>query len=162
MRSAGAYRKVHLFSPTREDQHFHAGDEAPVVPVEQAVTGGLVCFDIRFPELARKLVVDGATILLVAAQFPHPRSSHWETLLKARAIENQAWVVAANRVGSSGGLDYFGRSMIVDPWGEIVAAEMSEREAVVTERIRLDAVSSARELIPCRRRPDVYGDFAPA
>ena len=98
----------------------------------------------------------------MAAQFPHPRIAHWETLLKARAIENQAWVVAANRVGSSGGLEYFGPLIIVDPWGEIVAAEMSEREAVVTERIRLDAVSSARALIPCRRRPDVYGDFAPA
>lgn len=158
---AGTYRKAHLFAPTHEDQHFLAGDRVAVVPTQLGLTGGLICFDIRFPEIARKLVIDGATILLVAAQFPHPRSSHWETLLRARAIENQVWVVAANRIGSSGGLDYFGQSMIIDPWGEIVAAEMAEREAVVTERIQVDAVDRVRRELPCRRRADIYGELAP-
>lgn len=159
---AGAYRKAHLFVPTHEDEYFAPGDEVQVVPTEYAVTGGLICFDIRFPEIARKLALDGATLLLVSAQFPHPRSAHWETLLRARAIENQVWVMAANRVGSSGGLDYFGQSMIISPWGEIVAAEMSEREAVVTERINLEEVDRVRKQIPCRRRPDIYGNFDPA
>jgi len=155
----GSYRKVHLFSPTREDEFFVPGDEVRPVRVNDVVTGGLICFDIRFPEMARRLVLEGAQILLVAAQFPHPRSEHWETLLKARAIENQVWLVAANRIGKSGELEYFGRSMIVDPWGEIVAAEMAEREAVVTEKIDLEKVDRVRAILPCRRRPELYGDL---
>jgi len=156
---AGSYRKVHLFSPTREDEFFIAGDEVKTVRTGEATTGGLLCFDIRFPEIARRLVLEGAQILYVAAQFPHPRAEHWEILLRARAIENQVWVVAANRVGKSGELEYFGKSMIIDPWGEIVAAEDEEREAVVTERIDLDKVDRVREMIPCRRRSDLYGDL---
>ncbi|MBO2521074.1 MAG: carbon-nitrogen hydrolase [Firmicutes bacterium] len=157
---AGAYRKAHLFSPTREDAYFIPGDEVKAVGIDGAVTGGLICFDIRFPEMARSLALQGAQILLVAAQFPHPRAMHWETLLKARAIENQVWVVAANRIGKSGELEYFGRSMIVDPWGEVAAAEMAEKEAVVTERIDLGMIERVRAILPCRRRPDLYGDLA--
>ena len=71
-------------------------------------------------------------------------------------------MVAANRIGSSGGTDYFGRSMIINPWGEIVAAELGEREAVVTERIQPDEVDRVRRLLPCRRRADVYGDLNPS
>jgi Predicted amidohydrolase len=158
---AGRYRKIHLFSPGREDEFFVSGDTLTPVRTDWAVTGGLICFDIRFPEMARKLVLEGATLLLVAAQFPHPRIAHWQTLLKARAIENQVWVVASNRVGQSGEWEYFGHSMIVDPWGEIVAAETAEKEAVVTEQINFEAVQRVRSLIPCRRRPDLYGDLTP-
>lgn len=157
---AGSYRKAHLFTPTREDEFFVPGDEIEAVTMDGAVAGGLICFDIRFPEIARKLVLQGARILFVAAQFPHPRSAHWETLLKARAIENQVWVVAANRVGKSGDLEYFGQSMIIDPWGDVVAGETSEREAVVTEWVDLERVDRVRAIVPCRRRPDLYGELA--
>lgn len=156
---AGRYRKVHLFSPGREDEFFLAGKSIAPVRTEGALTGGLICFDIRFPEIARKLALEGATLLLVAAQFPHPRTAHWETLLKARAIENQVWVIASNRIGKSGDWEYFGHSMIIDPWGEVVAAETAEREAVVTERVTLEAVERVRSRVPCRRRPDLYGDL---
>lgn len=153
----GAYRKVHLFTPTGEEKHFKAGEKATPVETEFGMTGGLICFDLRFPELARKLVLEGAWILFVPAQFPHPRSSHWDVLLQARAIENQVWVVAANRIGKSGELEYFGRSAIVDPWGSVVAAAYEEREGVISADVSPDRVAAVRSALPCARRPDVYG-----
>lgn len=153
---AGAYRKVHLFPPTGEEERFIAGDRAAPVEMEFGATGGLICFDLRFPELARKLALEGAWILFVPAQFPHPRSAHWDVLLQARAIENQVWVVAANRVGKSGELEYFGRSAIVDPWGSVVAAACEEREEVVTAEVSRDRVEAVRSALPCPRRPGVY------
>lgn len=160
---AAWYRKAHLFIPTGEDERFVAGREAPgAVDIEDARAGGLVCFDIRFPEMARRLTLDGAQVLFVPAQFPHPRVEHWETLLKARAIENQVWVVAANRVGESGSLSYFGFSMVVDPWGRIVEGDDSEREGVVSAVIDLELVDEVRRRLPCPRRPDLYGSLTPA
>ena len=158
---AGRYRKAHLFCPTNEDEFFVAGKEAPVVETDFASTGGLICFDIRFPELARLLTLGGAKILFVPAQFPNPRRDHWETLLRARAIENQVWVVAANRVGESGSLSFFGFSMIVDPWGRIAEGLDAPREGVVTHRIDLELVDDVRSQLPCPRRPDLYGDLRP-
>jgi len=158
---AGEYRKAHLFTPTGETEHFAAGSKCDVVRTEHGVFGGLICFDIRFPEMARMLTLRGAKVLFVAAQFPHPRRDHWETLLRARAIENQVWVVAANRVGKSGKLEYFGRSMVIDPWGVVVESEERERECVITADIDLDYVDDVRSTIPCERRPDIYGNFVP-
>lgn len=157
------YRKAHLFVPTGEDERFAPGRQAPeVVDLEEARAGGLICFDIRFPEMARLLALGGAQLLFVSAQFPHPRADHWETLLKARAIENQVWVVAANRVGESGSQSYFGFSMVVDPWGRIVEGDDSEREGVVSAAVDLERVDEVRRRLPCPRRPDLYGNFAPA
>lgn len=153
---AGSYRKVHLFTPAGEEKHFAAGDKAEPVRTEFGLTGGLICFDLRFPELARKLAVEGAWILFVPAQFPHPRSAHWDVLLQARAIENQVWVVAANRVGRSGEVEYFGRSAIIDPWGNVVEAAYEEREGVVTAEVSHERVEEVRSALPCPRRPEVY------
>ena len=153
---AGSYRKVHLFTPTGEDRHFAAGENAAPVETDFGLTGGLICFDLRFPELARKLALEGAWILFVPAQFPHPRSAHWDVLLQARAIENQVWVVASNRVGRSGDLEYFGRSAIIDPWGRVVEAEYEEREAVISAEVSLEQVEAVRSELPCPRRPEVY------
>lgn len=157
----GEYRKVHLFSPTSEDEFFVAGDSADPVETDFGKTGGLICFDIRFPELARRLTLAKASLLFVPAQFPHPRADHWETLIKARAIENQVWIVAANRIGKSGRLEYFGRSMIVDPWGRIVDAEYGETEAVITADIDLTLVDEVRSRLPCKRHPQIYGNLDP-
>lgn len=153
---AGSYRKVHLFTPTGEDRHFAAGAEAAPVATDFGLTGGLICFDLRFPELARKLALEGAWILFVPAQFPHPRSAHWDVLLQARAIENQVWVVASNRIGRSGELEYFGRSAIIDPWGRIADAALDEREAVISAEVGYEQVERARAALPCPRRPEVY------
>ena len=118
----------------------------------------IICYDIRFPELARKLALNGAQLLFVPAEWPHPRLHHWRTLLTARAIENQMYVIACNRVGRSGETSFFGHSMIINPWGEIVT-EADENEQIVTAEIDLELVAKVRSTIPVfeDRRPDVYG-----
>ncbi len=155
------YRKAHLFTPTAEGEFFVAGSTCEPVTTDFGRAGGLICFDIRFPEMARRLTLAGAAFLFVPAQFPHPRDAHWETLLRARAIENQVWVIAANRVGESGKLAYFGKSMVVDPWGEIIECEEGERERVLTAEVEPGMVDDVRRRLPCARRPDIYGDLEP-
>lgn len=155
------YRKTHLFTPTGEDEFFAAGSTCVPVQTDFGKAGGLICFDIRFPEMARRLTLAGAVILFVPAQFPHPRSAHWETLLRARAIENQVWVIASNRIGESGSLSFFGKSLIIDPWGEVVSGEDRERECLVTAEVELGLVGDVRRRLPCVRRPELYGDLEP-
>lgn len=153
----GAYRKLHLFSPTGEDLHFAAGSEAVVAETSIGRLGLMVCYDLRFPELARGLVLDGAEILVVPAQWPAARLVHWETLLKARAMENQCFVVGANRVGRSGNLIYKGASQVVSPLGDELAHGGSADGEVVALMDR-KVMASAREHVPCleERRPMCY------
>ena len=117
----GGRPKQHLFGPILEDRHFAAGNAArPVVsPLGRLAT--LVCYDLRFPEAARAQAAQGAGLLLVAAQWPLARKAHWRTLLKARAIENQIFVVAANCCGSTADLIYAGHSLIIAPDGSVLA-----------------------------------------
>jgi len=153
----GAYRKIHLFSPTGEETYFAAGSQAVVADTSIGRLGLMICYDLRFPELARGLVLDGAEILVVPAQWPDARLAHWETLLKARAIENQCFVVGANRVGRSGSLIYKGASQVVSPLGdELAHGGSADGEVVgVMEAKRMIA---ARESVPCleERRPMCY------
>jgi predicted amidohydrolase len=119
----------------------------------------MICYDIRFPELARRLALGGAKLLLVPAEWPNPRLHHWRTLLTARAIENQMYVVACNRTGVSGSTSFFGHSMVIDPWGEIVA-EADEQETILQATIDLALVDEVRTRIPVfeDRRPALYQD----
>jgi predicted amidohydrolase len=152
------YAKMHLFPLMDEPRHLTAGDSVGRFALEGTEAGIMICFDLRFPELTRRLVLEGVRVLLVPAQWPHPRMHHWRTLLQARAIENQIWVVGCNRVGESGGTRFFGHSMVVDPWGEVVA-EAGEEETILTARIDPGAVDEARKRLPvweCRR-PELYG-----
>jgi len=154
----GRYAKIHLFPLMDEPRHLRGGDRVALAELEGARAGIMICFDLRFPELARRLALEGARMLLVPAQWPHPRLHHWRTLLMARAIENQLWVIGCNRVGESGAVRFFGHSMVVDPWGETVA-EAGEDETILTAQIDLDAVEEARRRLPvweCRR-PELYG-----
>ena len=151
------YSKIHRFRLMDEHLHLEAGERPGLFRLEGTEAGVQICYDIRFPELSRRLALDGARVLFVPAEWPHPRLHHWRTLLQARAIENQLYVVACNRVGVSGGTSFFGHSMIVDPWGEIVA-EGGEGEEIVTAGIDLDAVDEVRGRIPVfeDRRPRLY------
>lgn len=117
----------------------------------------MICYDLRFPELARSLALDGAHIVFVPAEWPHPRLNHWRALLQARAIENQMFIVAVNRVGKGGNHTFCGHSMVVDPWGSILA-EMKEEEASLTVDIDLEEVDRVRRKIPVfkDRIPDCY------
>src|SRR5690606_34047396 len=105
----------------------------------------------------RRLALDGAKMLFVPAQWPKPRLHHWRTLLQARAIENQMFVVACNRVGTSRGSEFFGHSMIISPWGDVLA-EGGEEEAILTADLDLSEVERVRSAIPVfrYRRPELY------
>ncbi|HEY8528771.1 MAG TPA: carbon-nitrogen family hydrolase [Paenibacillaceae bacterium] len=152
------YAKIHLFPLMDEPDHLRAGEGIALAELEGLKAGVMICFDLRFPELARRLALEGVRVLFVPAQWPHPRKHHWRTLLQARAIENQIWVVGCNRVGESAGTRFFGHSMVVDPWGEVVA-EAGEEETILTARIDPAAVDEARRRLPvweCRR-PELYG-----
>jgi predicted amidohydrolase len=151
------YRKAHLFGPLHETDHFSPGSELVTADIKIAILGLMTCYDIRFPEQARKLTLDGAHILTCPSEFPKPRLSHWRNLLLARAIENQVFVVAVNRVGSDTQADYFGHSMIIDPWGEVLA-EAGEEEEVITAEVDIKTIEEVRGRIPVLkdRRLDLY------
>jgi predicted amidohydrolase len=190
--AAATYRKIHLFdvdvpgAAYRESALVEAGDEVVVAAVPPLTVGMSVCYDLRFPELYRLLTVSGATVLVVPAAFTSTTGPpHWEVLLRARAIENQAWVVAAGQVGDSGdSRQWHGASMVIDPWGTVVArapsweelvdrsgghgGEMRVGDGMPVDRaglvdvaaadIDLDELARVRAVLPslANRRPDVY------
>lgn len=152
------YSKIHLFRLMAEDKYLRAGDKTITFPLESGFTAGAaICYDIRFPELPRRLALNGAKVMFVPAQWPHPRLEHWLTLLKARAIENQMYVVACNRVGESGGDRFCGHSIIIDPWGETVSAG-GEEEGIITGMLDYSLPDRVRSRIPVfdDRKPEVY------
>ncbi|RCX23357.1 putative amidohydrolase [Fontibacillus phaseoli] len=142
-----AYSKIHLFRLMEEEKYLTSGERPVLFELDGVKSGASICYDIRFPELARTLALKGARALFIPAQWPHPRLQHWRTLLMARAIENQMYVVACNRTGISGSDAFFGHSLIIDPWGEIVA-EGGEGEEIMTGRVDLTLVTQVRERIP--------------
>lgn len=156
-RIAAQYRKIHLFSPGSEHLHFSAGKKMVVADLSVGRVGLITCYDLRFPELSRSLTLNGIAFLLVSAQWPKSRKDHWDVLLRARAIENQVFVIGANRCGKDPHLDYAGHSRIVSPWGELLA-QGDESEGLLVADLHPDALDRARENIPCLddRRPDVY------
>lgn len=151
------YSKIHLFRLMNEEKHLKAGDALGRLEAGGVPAGMMICYDIRFPELARKLALGGARALFVPAQWPNPRLHHWRTLLTARAIENQMFVVSCNICGTSGDSTFFGNSMIIDPWGEIIA-EAGEEETILRAEIDLALVDAVRAKIPVfeDRRPVLY------
>lgn len=153
----GSYRKVHLFRLMDEEKFLQPGQEQALFSIEGYLAGSIICYDLRFPELIRNLAVKGADLLFVPAQWPVPRLNHWRVLNQARAIENQMYVVAVNRVGNGGGNQFFGHSMVIDPWGNILA-EGGEEETMLTVDIDLSEVGRVRKKIPVfeDRRPELY------
>jgi len=154
---AGVYRKLHLFSLLGEDKAFDSGDNWLLAETSIGKVGVIICYDLRFPELSRRLALEGAAVICVPAQWPKPRQEHWRTLLRARAIENQLFVVACNACGQIGKLDFFGMSMIIDPKGEVLA-EAGETECEIAAQLDLQTMADWRAQIPCfnDRRPELY------
>ncbi|HZD24626.1 MAG TPA: nitrilase-related carbon-nitrogen hydrolase, partial [Alphaproteobacteria bacterium] len=167
----GKYWKTHLFdAPNRPDirpglmesAKVAAGSELPVFDVAPAKVGVSVCSDLRFPEVYRELALKGAEVIVCASAFLSPRFDHWEFFLRARATENQCWVVASGQYGvePKSGIAFVGRSMIVDPWGTVVATA-SDAEGVVTAEIDLGFIDEVKQRYPLmdQRRPDLYGSI---
>jgi omega-amidase len=153
----GAYRKLHLVPMLDEDKYLTGGDDAQVFDAEFGKFALGVCYDLRFPELWRHYALAGARVAFLPAEWPQPRIAHWRTLLPARAIENQIFMVGCNRVGTSKDQTFGGHSMIVNPWGETLI-EGDERKALLVAQIDLDLVDQARQRVPVfrDRRVDVY------
>ncbi len=143
----GQYRKIHLFGyGSREPEVLTPGNNPAVVETEIGRLGMVVCYDLRYPELFRHMVDHGAEMVLVASAWPHPRLEAWSTLNRARAIESQVYVIAANGVGpTQSGPSLCGHSVIVDPWG-IPVAQGGDDPALVMTVIDLDAPSESRQL----------------
>lgn len=151
------YHKIHPFSLAGEDRRFAGGTRLPTALVDGVRVTPLICYDLRFPEPFRAAAA-GTDLFLVIASWPQARRSHWSTLLRARAIENQAFVLGVNRVGEGDGLAYGGDSALVDPLGEVIAAAAAQ-PAVVRGAVSADAVAEARARFSflADRRPEVYG-----
>jgi predicted amidohydrolase len=155
---ATRYRKIHLFdvdipggAVLRESDATARGSELVAIEIAGAPVGVTICYDVRFPELYRRLVKDmGAEILLVPAAFTaHTGAAHWHLLLRARAIEDQAWVVAAAQWGRhSDKRESYGHSLIVDPWGTVVG-ERAEGDGVVVATLDGEVVARCRTRMPC-------------
>ena len=140
---AGRYRKQRLFTHGGEHAHYVPGRDAVVLRVDGVRVAPLVCYDLRFPELFRPLARDVDAYLLIA-NWPAARRAHWDALVRARAIENLAYVVAVNRTGEGGGATYDGGSVAIDPWGRTVAATEPHRSAPVVASIDARAVRDVR------------------
>jgi predicted amidohydrolase len=164
-RAIARYRKIHLYDVDfagqfrlMESDTVAPGDEVVTAAVDGLTVGLSICYDLRFPELYRLLTLAGARALLVPAAFTlHTGRDHWEVLLRARAIENQAFVIAPAQVGAHPGGHCFGRSMIVDPWGTVLA-QAPDRPGVITAELDLAAQERIRRELPAlaNRRPAVY------
>ncbi len=157
-RLSGAYRKIHLFRLFDEHLWLGEGESPTALDLPWGVTGLSICYDLRFPELFRRYAVaDKAKLILICAEWPLARVEHWRALLKARAIENQTYVVATNACGETGGTAFGGHSVVIDPWGQALI-EGGEDEALLTAEIDLDEVDRVRQSIPVfeDRRPDAY------
>lgn len=147
------YRKIHPFSFAGEHEHYGAGERHVTVDIEGLRCTLFVCYDLRFADEFWGRAVD-TDAYIVVANWPERRRRHWTTLLQARAIENQAYVVGVNRVGHGSGVDYSGDSRIIDPWGEILAAGAGG-ETMLLADLKPEAVADARAKFPVLkdRRP---------
>jgi omega-amidase len=154
---AGVYRKIHLFGVMNEDEHLAAGQHLTTVETSWGQSGLAICYDLRFAEMFRTYALSGVNMVYLPAEWPHPRLAHWRTLLRARAIENQMFMVGVNRVGNDGTYSFFGHSAIIDPWGNAVV-EGGESEILLTATIETDMVAEVRQKIPVfkDRRPELY------
>lgn len=146
------YRKIHPFSFAGEDRFVRPGTELVTVDIEGVRVSMFVCYDLRFADEFWGLAAD-TDVYLVPANWPAARREHWMALLRARAIENQAYVVGVNRVGAGGGIDYSGDSRIIDPLGEVIAGA-SQVETFVMADVSTDRVAQVRDrfrFLPDRR-----------
>lgn len=151
------YDKIHLFRLMDEHKFLTRGRETCLFSFSGMRCALAICYDIRFCELIRKLAVAGAEALFVSAEWPMVRCDHWETLLRARAIENQMYVVACNRCGGETGERFAGHSMIVAPDGEVLACA-GDGEEVIAAELDAERVRRVRESIPVflDREPELY------
>lgn len=142
------YRKLHLFGyNSKETEILNRGEQVVVVSTPLGTFGLATCYDLRFPELFRRMVEKGAEVFLVCSAWPYPRLEHWIMLNRVRALENQCFLISANSVGPNLGSQFVGHSMMVDPWGVILSSGGDE-EVILRAEIDGTEVNKARERFP--------------
>ncbi len=143
----GTYRKMHPFQEERDV--FKSGESIALFDLKRLKVGVEVCYDLRFPEISRKLAMEGAEIILIPAAWPDPRNAHWNALISARAIENQLFVAAANRVGPAfDNKTYFGHSQVVDPGG-LRLTRINSEIRMITQVLDSVMIEEVRKQITC-------------
>ncbi len=150
------YVKIHPFSYAGENEFFIPGNKVEYFTIDGIGISTFICYDLRFPEVFQA-ISNRTDMIIVAANWPEPRKEHWRSLLKARAIENQTYIVGVNCVGQKGGLSYTGNSMVIDPEGGIVT-EVENNEELIIADIIPDKVKAYREQFPLKtdRRVELY------
>lgn len=152
------YRKIHLFRLMNEEKYLSEGQTDGQFTMEGIPCSGFICYDIRFPEWIRTHVLKGAKVLFTVAEWPLARVDHWRTLLISRAIENQCYVFACNRVGSDPANEFGGHSLVIDPWGQVILEGNDKQEEVLIAEVDLNEVEEIRQRIAVfdDRRPEMY------
>jgi nitrilase len=158
-RILGRYSKIHLFDidlpgrvTSQESQWIESGSETAIVESPLGKIGQAICYDLRFPELFRRLSAAGAEVIVIPSAFTHTTGrDHWEILVRSRAIENQCFVIAPNQCGEpAAGMRTYGHSLIVDPWGRVLAS-LDEDEGFALAQIDLDSQENVRAQLPALR-----------
>ncbi len=150
-----SYSKTHLFSPMGENLYYKAGDSFCSFEIDGIKAAVLICYDLRFPEAARRLALSGAEVLFIPAQWPRERIAQMEILLKARAVENQMYAVLCNSTGTAGSTVFGGNSLVISPLGEELVRCSDKEETAASD---ID-ISEAEHL---RKQIDVFSDRRPA
>lgn len=142
-----SYRKIHPFSYSTEDKNYAKGEETVITKINDFSTGLSICYDLRFPELYRQYAKKKVDMIIVIANWPETRIEHWRALLRARAIENQCYVLGVNRVGEDPKLKYTGFSSIIDPMGNEIISVPSE-EKIVTAEVFKEKADEVKNSLP--------------
>lgn len=153
------YDKIHLVPMLNEHNYLTGGTKkARLFELDGIKMGLIICYDLRFPELARQLALEGAEVLHIVAQWPSARKEHWKYLQIARAIENQLFVISSNTVGENETTTFAGESMMIDPWGNTIAAGSANKEETVRAALDMDIVPKIRKDVPIftSRVPEMY------
>ncbi|MEX2804280.1 carbon-nitrogen family hydrolase [Streptococcus sp. H31] len=154
----GEYAKVHLFGPMAEDLYLQPGNQTSQFNLDGIKASAVICYDLRFPEWIRTMMAGGSQILFVVAQWPKERIQQWEILLRARAVENQAFVVGVNRVGEDPQHHFSGHSLVIDPLGQTVLQASDNSSGIYRARLDISQSDALRSQIPvfADRRPELY------
>lgn len=153
------YSKMHLVPMLNEPEYLTGGkDKVETFTLDGNTCGLVICYDLRFPELFRDLALKGATSIFTVAEWPMARKAHWEVLIKARAIENQCYLIASNTYGEIGDQEFAGRSMIIDPFGKVVDEAADHGDAAVTGQLDGNEVARIRKAVPIfdSRKREMY------
>ncbi len=154
----GSLSKQHLFRFWQEDQYYQGGQAEPLMATPHGPLGGLICYDLRFPEVAKRQAFAGSRLLVVSAQWPLSRLDHWQTLVRARAIENQCYIAACNGCGVTGKMEMAGHSMIVGPDGQVLQQAGTEARLITTLLDPALVDEQRRRFFPAGDRPWLGAD----